>query len=54
VELFWPAERSFYRGTVTEFDAKSGEHRMEYDDGEVEWVGGGPACEFEGPFSDPC
>jgi hypothetical protein len=38
VELWWPEEQRFFRGTVREYDVESGEHRVHYDDGEIEWV----------------
>jgi len=38
VDLWWPEEQEFFPGTVTEYNMESGEHRVDYDDGEIEWL----------------
>ncbi|KAK9830440.1 hypothetical protein WJX72_011758 [[Myrmecia] bisecta] len=36
IEVYWEGDRVFYRGTVLEYSAKSGTHKIVYDDGETE------------------
>jgi hypothetical protein len=38
VRVFWPVDNSWYTGTVRKYDAKTGEHQLQYPDGEYEWV----------------
>lgn len=38
VRVFWPVDESWYTGTVQKFDAETGEHLLEYPDGDTEWV----------------
>jgi hypothetical protein len=48
VRVFWPVDKSWYTGTVEEYDVSNGEHLLRYDDNDVEWVkigenAGGPS-----------
>ena len=36
--IFWPAERNWYSGQVTDFDDSQGLSKIQYDDGDVEWL----------------
>ncbi|KAH9616280.1 hypothetical protein KSS87_014641 [Heliosperma pusillum] len=36
VEVWWPDDRKFYKGVVKSFDAAEMEHKVFYDDGDVE------------------
>ena len=36
IEVFWPEDDTWYGGRVAEFNATSGEHKIRYDDGDVE------------------
>ena len=38
VRVFWPLDEQWYVGTVRQFDHDSGEHLLEYPDGDTEWV----------------
>jgi len=38
VRVFWPVDESWYSGTVQKFDASTGEHLLQYQDGDTEWV----------------
>lgn len=38
VKVFWPVDESWYTGTVQEYDDATGEHRLQYADGDTEWV----------------
>lgn len=38
VKVFWPVDGSWYAGTVEEYDDETGEHRLVYPDGDIEWV----------------
>lgn len=38
VRVFWPVDSSWYTGTVKQYDPASGEHLLEYHDGDTEWV----------------
>jgi Myb-like DNA-binding domain len=38
VKVFWPVDESWYVGVVMSFDPSSGEHQLEYPDGDHEWV----------------
>lgn len=38
VGVFWPVDEQWYQGTVEEFNAISGEHKLRYKDGDTEWV----------------
>ncbi|MGK3759087.1 MAG: hypothetical protein ACI8RD_011404, partial [Bacillariaceae sp.] len=38
VRVFWPVDSSWYIGTVQQFDASTGEHLLEYEDDDTEWV----------------
>lgn len=38
MKVFWPVDDSWYTGTVQEYDSTSGEHRLQYPDGDTEWV----------------
>lgn len=48
VRVFWPVDKSWYTGTVEQYDLSNGEHLLRYDDDDVEWVkigenAGGPS-----------
>lgn len=34
VEVYWPSDEEWFRGRVTEYDAKSNKYQVDYDDGE--------------------
>ncbi|GAB2293662.1 hypothetical protein Dimus_027876 [Dionaea muscipula] len=36
VKVWWPKDKTYYEGVVTEFDAWKMKHRIEYDDGDEE------------------
>ncbi|XP_074287060.1 sister chromatid cohesion protein PDS5 homolog C-like isoform X2 [Silene latifolia] len=38
VEVWWPDDRKFYKGVVKAFDADEMEHKVFYDDGDVEML----------------
>lgn len=38
VKVFWPVDESWYTGIVEEFDPNTGEHCLQYADGDTEWV----------------
>ena len=38
VEVHWPRDKVWYAGVVTEYRAKDGRHRVDYDDGHSEWL----------------
>jgi len=38
VRVFWPVDDSWYSGTVQKFDSTTGEHLLQYQDGDTEWV----------------
>jgi len=38
VRVFWPVDGSWYIGTVQQYDPSSGEHLLQYDDDDTEWV----------------
>ena len=38
IEVFWPEDDTWYGGRVAAFNATSGEHKIRYDDGDVELV----------------
>ena len=38
IEVFWPEDDTWYGGRVAEFNATSGEHKIRYDDGDVELI----------------
>jgi len=38
VRVFWPVDNQWYIGTVRKFDANTGEHLLQYDDNDTEWV----------------
>jgi Myb-like DNA-binding domain len=38
VKVFWPVDESWYTGVVQEFDPSTGEHCLQYIDGDTEWV----------------
>lgn len=38
VRVFWPVDERWYTGTVQKYDSSSGEHLLEYQDGDNEWV----------------
>ena len=37
LEIYWPNERTWYRGTVDAYDARLGQHHVTYDDGDKFW-----------------
>jgi hypothetical protein len=48
VRVFWPVDKSWYTGTVEQYEQSTGEHLLRYDDDDVEWVkigenAGGPS-----------
>jgi hypothetical protein len=38
VKVFWPMDQSWYVGEVMDFDVSTGEHKLQYEDGDIEWV----------------
>jgi sister-chromatid-cohesion protein PDS5 len=38
VRVWWPLEKRFFSGKVVEFAVSLNEHRVSYDDGDVEWI----------------
>jgi Myb-like DNA-binding domain len=38
VKVFWPVDESWYTGVVQEYDPTTGEHLLQYIDGDTEWV----------------
>lgn len=38
VQVFWRQDRKWYDGTVQDYDARTGKHRIWYDDGDWEFV----------------
>ena len=38
VRVFWPVDNQWYIGTVREYDGNTGEHLLQYDDNDTEWV----------------
>ena len=38
VKVFWPVDESWYTGIVEEYDPHTGEHCLQYADGDTEWV----------------
>ncbi|KAL6751993.1 hypothetical protein V8C86DRAFT_3029806, partial [Haematococcus lacustris] len=38
VRLFWPNHSAWFAGCITDYDAASGKHHVEYSDGDKEWV----------------
>ena len=38
LEVYWPGEGQNFEGTITAYDAKSGKHRIAYEDGDEEEV----------------
>jgi Myb-like DNA-binding domain len=38
VKVFWPMDQSWYVGEVMNFNAVTGEHELQYEDGDTEWV----------------
>ena len=38
IRVWWKDDKCFYGGYVVSFRDKSGRHKVEYDDGEVEWL----------------
>lgn len=38
VRVFWPVDESWYSGTVQKYDSSTGEHLLQYQDGDTEWV----------------
>ncbi|KAH7431610.1 hypothetical protein KP509_08G056800 [Ceratopteris richardii] len=38
VRIWWPVDEKFYSGTITEFDGYSRRHKIEYDDGQVQFL----------------
>mmetsp|Transcript_14451 Transcript_14451/g.40234 ORF Transcript_14451/g.40234 Transcript_14451/m.40234 type:complete len:650 (-) Transcript_14451:164-2113(-) len=38
VRVFWPVDNSWYIGTVQQFNAATGEHLLQYEDDDTEWV----------------
>eukprot|EP00884_Botryococcus_braunii_P018914 jgi/Botrbrau1/5706/Bobra.0071s0038.1 len=38
LQVWWPADEAWYPGTVTDFDRMGWQHRVEYDDGDVEII----------------
>ena len=37
IAVFWPAEKAWFAGKVTKYDAKETAHHIVYDDGNLEW-----------------
>lgn len=38
VRVFWPVDNSWYTGIVLQHDAATGEHLLQYEDEDTEWV----------------
>lgn len=38
LSVYWPADKAWYRGTITDHNPSNGQHLVKYDDGEEEWV----------------
>lgn len=38
VRVFWPVDSQWYIAKVQQYDEKTGEHLLQYPDGDVEWV----------------
>lgn len=38
VKVFWTADKTWYKGSLSEFSAASGKHLCQYDDGDTEWL----------------
>lgn len=36
LQVYWRKSRKYFSGQVTQYIAESGQHRVEYDDGDVE------------------
>ena len=36
--VFWPKEQSWFAGCLTAYDAQEGLSKVEYDDGDEEWL----------------
>jgi hypothetical protein len=53
VRVFWPVDESWYTGTVKQFDAGTGEHLLEYPDGDTEWVKIGEGGKGPSPSQPP-
>ena len=37
-KIFWPMEDKFFEGTITRYNKTKNRHRIEYDDGDHEWI----------------
>lgn len=53
VRVFWPVDESWYSGTVQKFDVTTGEHLLQYPDGDTEWVKIGETTSAGGPSGGP-
>jgi hypothetical protein len=53
VRVFWPVDGSWYIGTVQQHDPSSGEHLLQYDDEDTEWVKIGESNTTAPPTSTP-
>lgn len=38
VAVYWRTDAALYPGNIIAYDASSGKHEVEYDDGESEWL----------------
>ena len=38
IEVFWPRDKAWYAASVAAFRKRDGRHRVDYDDGHVEWL----------------
>ncbi len=38
VRIYWPMEDEWFEGEITDFHLKKGKYRVQYDDGEHEWI----------------
>ena len=47
--IYWPAEQNWYSGQVTAVDGDEGLSRIQYDDGEVQWLHLAVECYMQAP-----
>lgn len=38
LSLYWSADDAWYTGTVIAYNPDNGQHHVQYEDGELEWV----------------
>ena len=47
--IFWPTERNWFSGHVAAFDDSEGLSKIEYDDGDTEWLHLAVECYMQPP-----